>query len=353
MNTQQITVAVICGGPSVEHAVSLWSAKNILSACENVGYRAFVIYVQKSGEWVCSGEIDEILKTSSSADIFSDISTVTNKRAISLKPGAGLFIGDEKLLIDVAFPIIHGTMGEDGVLQGALDLIGIPYVGCGVLASAIGMDKSITKIIANHAGIPVAKYLVATANDRPSFIDAQQRLGLPMFVKPASLGSSVGVSKVRNADEFEKAIDLVFSVDDKALIEEAITGREVECSILTAGNELKISSVGEVSTTHDFYSFDAKYLDENSVKITVPAELPQDIIKTIQSHTQILAKACGLRGLSRVDFFYRESDDLVILNEINTLPGFTAMSMYPRLWKASGYSSDQLIKALIEGALLP
>ena len=252
--------------------------------------------------------------------------------------------------VDVVFPIIHGTMGEDGTLQGTLELLGIPYVGCGVLASSIGMDKSITKLVAEHEGIPVVRYIVATEEQFPIFSTVKEKFGSPIFVKPASLGSSVGVSKVNNEEEFAQALKEVFELDRKALIEEAIVGREVECSILT-NDGLKISGVGEVSTTHDFYSFEAKYLDENGVKITVPAELSEEIVKKIQEYSSRLAIVCGLRGLTRIDYFYRESDGSILLNEMNTLPGFTAMSMYPRLWACEGYSAVRLINALIDDAL--
>lgn len=337
MTDKTTTVAVICGGPSVEHEVSLWSAKNIVSACIEAGYSVRVIYVKRTGEWLLVDAVP------------SDVKSVVGA-PVSLLPGRGLMVAEAKLEIDVIFPIIHGTGGEDGTLQGALELLGISYVGCGVLGSAIGMDKVMTKRLAEQAGIPVAKYLVATPAQRPDFASVNKTLGLPVFVKPASLGSSVGVSKVTNQAEYSRALKQIFALDNKALIEAAVKGREVECSILE-GHELLISGVGEVTTTHEFYSYKAKYLDEKSVTISVPALIPSSILKIIQAYSRKIAAQCDLHGLSRVDFFYVEKTDEVILNEVNTLPGFTAMSMYPRLWAQEGYMPKKLVKTLIDNAL--
>lgn len=346
--THKKTVAIIFGGPSVEHEVSIWSAKNIFQSCIELGHTAVLIYVDQSGVWKTSKNYGKLFENTENNKLFSVISEAP-ALLISISPSKGFLVKEKKILVNVAFPIIHGTMGEDGQIQGLLEILKLPYVGCGILSSALCMNKAATKQIAEYINIPVAKYISATASTAPTFEKVKQRLGLPCFVKPTSLGSSVGVTKVRTKQEYADALTLVFSVDNAALIEEAIIGREVECSILS-DSDLRISNVGEVATTHDFYSFDAKYLDESHVKISVPANIPAKIRKQIQSYTKAIATACHVQGLGRIDFFYREKENDIIFNEINTLPGFTAMSMYPRLWETEGYSQARLIDRLLEHA---
>ncbi len=346
MNT--ITVGIIFGGVSVEHDVSLWSAKNIMTACLDAGHDVALIYVKRDGSWNTSEEYGQIFLSRPSNELTKHMSAALST-SVSVIPGSGFATEGKSINIDIVFPIIHGTTGEDGVLQGCIEIAGIPYVGCGVTASAIGMDKVITKVLAENAGIPVAKYIVALKNEAPIFLDLVQKLGLPMFVKPASLGSSVGVSKVRDEEEYVQALRSAFLSDEKALIEEAIVGKEIECGILEDGG-LLASGVGEVATTHEFYSYEAKYLDEKAVTITLPANIPEDIKAIVQQYSQTIAHAIGVCGLSRVDFFYSNKGE-VIFNEINTLPGFTALSMYPMLWKQEGYSHIDLLNTLVRSAL--
>jgi len=344
---EKITVGIIFGGRSVEHDVSLWSAQNVMMACFGAGHDVEMIYVDKDGRWSVSLDFVDLFFSTVPAELVDRI-TAAVKTEVIVNPGRGLLVDKEKLNIDVIFPVIHGTGGEDGVLQGCLEVASLPYVGCGVLASAIGMDKVVTKILAAQAGIPVAKYLVATSDTRPEFSVAEKELGLPMFVKPVSLGSSVGVTKVRSEEEFVIAIDKALESDKKVLIEKAIIGREIECAILEDG-ELRVSGVGEVATTHDFYSYEAKYLDEKGVTISLPALIPDKVEALIRQYALTLARVIGVQGLSRVDFFYSDKGE-TILNEINTLPGFTALSMWPMLWKQKGYTDVQIVNALLGSA---
>ena len=344
---EKITVGIIFGGASVEHDVSLWSAKNIMTACIDAGHDVVLIYVKKDGTWHHSQEYEHIFLSSSSTELTKNI-LETISSPVSAVPGSGLVSFGRALPIDIIFPIIHGTTGEDGILQGFLETVGILYVGCGVTASAIGMDKAITKVLVEQKGVPVAKYLVAMKKDCPKFSDAEIALGVPLFVKPATLGSSVGVTKVHNEKEYIDAMNVAFSFDRKVLIEEAIVGREVECGILE-DDELLASGVGEVATTHEFYSYEAKYLDENGVTITLPADIPTHAKEEIRRYALLAACIIGVRGLARVDFFY-SNDGKVIFNEINTLPGFTALSMYPMLWKREEYTSTKLIDTILKSA---
>jgi D-alanine-D-alanine ligase len=247
----------------------------------------------------------------------------------------------------VVFPILHGPYGEDGTVQGLLKLADVPFVGSGVLGSAVSMDKDVMKRLFRDAGIPIGKFLTYTVHNPPeSFAAITAALGSPVFVKPANLGSSVGISKARNEDEFTAAVQEAFQYDTKIIIEEFIKGREIECGVL--GNENPVASVpGEVIHTHEFYSYEAKYLDENGAALEIPAKLDSETQKHIQ---ELAIKAfqvlCG-EGLSRVDFFLKENGEIFV-NEINTMPGFTKVSMYPKLWEASGIGYTELISRLIE-----
>ncbi len=341
-------VGIIFGGASVEHEVSLWSAQNVMKACLEAGHNVVLIYVNSDGSWYHTDDYKVLFISASSSELAEKIQCIAAS-PVTITPGSGLSVTGSSLPIDVIFPVIHGTTGEDGVLQGCLEVSTIPYLGCGVSASAIGMDKVVTKILAAQAGIPVAKYIVATPGFQPLFADVVAGLNLPVFVKPASLGSSVGVTKVRNEAEFTAALANALALDSKVLIEEGIIGREIECGILQ-NHGLRVSGLGEVATTHDFYSYEAKYLDEKGVTISLPAIIPDEAKKILQHHALTLAEAIGVQGLARVDFFYSDQGG-VILNEINTLPGFTALSMYPMLWKQEGYTSIELINALLSSAL--
>jgi D-alanine-D-alanine ligase len=253
--------------------------------------------------------------------------------------------------VDVVFPVLHGPFGEDGTVQGLLKLANLPFVGAGVLGSAVGMDKDVMKRLLRDAKIPVPKFLVFERSElgRIKYAPVKRLLGLPFFVKPANLGSSVGISKVTNEREFSGALREAFRYDNKVLLEEGINGREIECSVL--GNDNPIASLpGEIITSHDFYSYDAKYLDEKGAQLIVPARLPKQVVTRIQELALKAFKVLCCEGMGRVDFFLRGRSE-VIVNEINTIPGFTTISMYPKMWQASGISYSRLIDRLIRLAL--
>jgi D-alanine-D-alanine ligase len=262
-----------------------------------------------------------------------------------VRPSSGTPFGG----IDVVFPVLHGPFGEDGTVQGLLKLANLPFVGAGVLGSAVGMDKDVMKRLLRDAEIPVGKFLVFQRGDTLSYGKIKKQLGLPLFVKPANLGSSVGISKVSKKREFRAAIDEAFRYDNKVIIEEYIDGREIECSVL--GNDEPAASLpGEIVVRHDFYSYDAKYIDDQGARLEIPAKLSRSVIRKIRKIAVRAYKALCCEGMARVDFFV-QANGRVLVNEINTSPGFTKISMYPKMWEASGLSYPRLIDRLIRLAL--
>lgn len=348
---RKIRVAIIFGGRSAEHEVSLQSAKNIVEAIDKNKYEVILVGIDKTGRWLLSNPAKFLLHAENPKLIALNKSNQEVVLTPSKSPNQLMDISNprEGKPVDVVFPILHGSFGEDGTVQGLLKLANIPFVGASVLGSAIGMDKDVMKRLLKEAGIPVAKFLVFHQGDQISFNKVKKSLGLPLFIKPANLGSSVGVRKTTNKKEFEEAIQDAFNYDNKILVEQYIKGREIECSVL--GNEDPIASVpGEVIPTHEFYSYEAKYIDENGAILQIPAKLPKSTIKKIQ---QLAIKAFQILccdGMARIDFFLTR-ENKVYVNEINTIPGFTRISMYPKLWEASGISYTQLIDRLIQLAL--
>jgi D-alanine-D-alanine ligase len=262
-----------------------------------------------------------------------------------IKNGFYNLLEGKKYLVDIAFPIIHGTNGEDGTLQGLLKMSDIPFVGPDTLGSAICMDKDIAKKLLLNSKIPVSDFVTLRKDDEVNFGDLSERLGLPLFIKPANAGSSVGVSKINNENEFQRAISEAFRYDKKLLVERAIVGREIECSIL-GNEEPKASLPGEVMPNHEFYSYESKYIDENGAGFGIPAKLSEEEITLIKSASVSTFKTLGCEGMARVDGFLT-ADGSYIINEVNTLPGFTSISMYPKLWQASGLSYSELLDALV------
>ncbi len=347
-------VAVLFGGKSAEHEVSLQSAKNVISMIDRDKYDVIAIGIDKEGRWFLGDEakllIDdqnpELVKLNRASH---DLVVHPGNPDAPLVPTDGSLAGR----IDVAFPVLHGPYGEDGAVQGLLKLAGIPFVGAGVLGSAAGMDKDVMKRLLRDAGIPNSDFVTLRAHERDTVVyaDVLERLGAPMFVKPANLGSSVGVHKVRTASEFERALDDAFSWDSKVVVEQMIVGREVECSIL--GNEFpKASVVGEIVTqgAHDFYSYDAKYIDEKGARLNIPADLDPAIAEKVRELSIRVYQVVECAGLARVDSFVTPGGE-VFVNEINTLPGFTNISMYTKLWEASGVSQTELIDELLRLAI--
>lgn len=345
-------MAVIFGGKSAEHEVSLQSAKNVIDAIDKDKYVVVPIGITKKGEWVLGNATNLLLNASDPKLIKlnksnENLALVPSTEKQIFQPINGHATGNNQ--IDVVFPVLHGTYGEDGTMQGLLKLLDVPFVGAGVLGSALGMDKDVMKRLLNAGGVPTAKILVFNVGENIKFESVEKKLGLPFFVKPANLGSSVGISKIKDKKDFAPAVKKAFEYDNKILIEEFVPGREVECSVL--GNEEPQASLpGEVIPTHEFYSYEAKYIDERGANFEIPAKLPRGIIKKIQDMAITAFKVLNLEGMARVDFFLKDNDE-VIVNEVNTIPGFTKISMYPKLWEASGLSYSELIDKLIELAI--
>jgi len=351
-------VGILFGGKSAEHEVALQSAKNIVEAIDKDEYDVVLIGIDKQGQWHLQKSAEFLLNAANPKMIALNAST--SSKALAVVPGTSQTHAlnssgaPEMEPVDVIFPVLHGPYGEDGTVQGLLKLMNLPFVGAGVLGSAVGMDKDVMKRLLRDAGIPIAKFFVLPRALRktinPSAIVAE--FGLPCFVKPANLGSSVGISRVNSEADFAAAIDEAFRYDNKIIIEECIHGREIECSVL--GNDDPIASLpGEVVTDsahHQFYSYEAKYLDEHGATLEIPANLPEHLIKQVQDTSVQAFQALCCEGMARVDCFVT-NDERVIVNEINTIPGFTRISMYPKLWEASGVSYSELITRLIQLAL--
>ncbi len=348
---KKIRVGIIFGGKSAEHEVSLQSAKNVIEALNKEKYEPVLIGVDKSGKWLLADNSAFLLNSGDPKAIkLSD----GESRSIAIIPQSGgkisnLGTDDSEKQIDVIFPILHGPFGEDGTVQGLLKLANIPFVGSGVLGSAVGMDKDVMKRLLRDAGIPISKFVAVKEGETIGYLELVEKLGLPFFVKPANLGSSVGVSKVKDEGGFKKAVEEAFKYDRKIIIEEFVEGREIECSVL--GNDNPIASVpGEVIPGRDFYSYEAKYIDEDGAKIEIPAKLDKGTAGKIRELSIRTFKTLCCEGLGRVDFFLKKNGDIFV-NEINTIPGFTSISMYPKLWEASGVSYIELIDKLIQLAL--
>ncbi len=351
--SRKIRVAILFGGQSAEHEVSLQSAKNVIGAIDREKYDVVLIGIDKKGRWYLSEAskflLDEdrprLIKLQQSGDSLALAPGENDENLINLS-------GDRAIgPIDVVFPVLHGPFGEDGTVQGLLKLANIPFVGADVLGSAVGMDKDVMKRLLRDAGIPIADFIVLKQSraDEIDFEEVKRRLGLPVFVKPANLGSSVGISKVKSENQFHGAVRLAFEYDNKVLIEEFVAGREIECSVL--GNDNPIASVpGEIVPQHDFYSYEAKYIDEAGAVLEIPARLSDEMTKKVQDYAVKTFQTLCCGGMARVDCFVKDNDDIIV-NEINTIPGFTRISMYPKLWEASGISYSELIDRLIQLAI--
>lgn len=352
--SKKIRVGVLFGGKSAEHEISLLSAKSVIEAMDKQKYEVVLIGINKSGEWFLHEDLDRCLLNAGNAKLIQLQKAQENVALVPKEIGNPLVSLSGKGLdhpLDVIFPVLHGTFGEDGTVQGLLKLANIPFVGAGVLASAVSMDKDVMKRLLRDAGIPIAKFVTLTKTSLKTlnFEQIKQDLGLPLFIKPANLGSSVGVSKVKTEKEFYEKVDFAFQYDHKILIEEFIPGREIECSVL-GNEEPKASLPGEVIPQHEFYSYEAKYLDVNGALFEIPAKLSDEEIKTIQTLSIQTYQALCCEGMARVDMFLQKNGRIV-LNEINTIPGFTSISMYPKMWAASGLAYPDLIDRLIELAL--
>ena len=374
MKGKKIRVGILCGGKSAEHEISLLSARNVAAAIDREKFDVVMIGIDKSGRWLMPDQAQFLLDEADASQVRLNAG---GGKAVSMFPQGGgkmspVSPGAVAGAVDVVFPVLHGPFGEDGTVQGLLKLANVPFVGPSVLGSAVAMDKDVAKRLLRDAGIPIAKFITLRkpsedaghkggqngegrggegGSDRSysDFEHAKAELGMPVFIKPANLGSSVGVSKAKDRASFEAAVADAFQYDTKILIEEFVKGREVECAVL--GNERpKASVLGEVTPKQEFYSYEAKYLDEDGADLEVPAKVPMDVMKRAQKLAVRTFETLECEGMARVDFFLKEDGELVV-NEVNTIPGFTKISMYPRLWEATGVQYSDLITMLIELAV--
>jgi D-alanine-D-alanine ligase len=341
---RRLRVAVIFGGRSVEHDVSLISAKAIMGALDPRRYEVVPIAVTRAGRWEPRGTRALLRSNPELADLFG-LAGVSARRRAARAAGAG-----RPGPIDVVFPIVHGTGGEDGALQGLLTLADVPFVGAGVLGSALGMDKAAMKAMFHQAGLPQARYLVLSrgqfdADPGAAATRAASHCDLPCFVKPANGGSSVGVSKARDRRGLDAALRLAFRYDRKVIVETAVDAREIECSVL--GNEQPVASIaGEIVPAGEFYDYASKYLDEGS-RLIIPAAITPGQLAVVREVAVRAFQVLDLAGMARVDFFLDRRTGTVLINEVNTLPGFTPISMYPKLWEASGMPFPRLVDRLV------
>lgn len=309
MAKRKLKIGVLFGGKSAEHEVSIVSAGNVIKALDKDRYQIKKIKIGKDGKL--------------NPNLFKNL--------------------------DVVFPVLHGPFGEDGSMQGFLKILNLPFVGPSVLGSAVGMDKDVMKRLFKEANIPIGKFITVKNGEQVSFKEVSFKLGLPIFIKPANLGSSVGIHKVRNELEFKKGLADAFKYDTKVVLEENIVGHEIECAVL--GNEKPVASIpGEIIPNADFYSYDSKYVDDKSI-CEIPAKLPAKTIKEVQKLAVKVFQILECEGMGRVDFFVKDNGKILV-NEINTIPGFTAISMYPKMWEASNLHLPKLLNKIVELAIL-
>lgn len=343
-------VGVFFGGQSAEHEISLLSATSIMQAIPKSQYTIVAIGIRKNGTFVYFPNGHGILNAhdAQKARLAPGGTPVTFR--FGAKPRLLLITSRRTIKLDVAFPVLHGTGGEDGTIQGLLEMAGIPYVGAGVLGSAVGMDKDVTKRLWRDAGLPIADFLALRSTQKPpSYIQMVNKFGTPFFVKPAVAGSSVGVHRVSSEREYNQALADAFSYSSKVLVERMVHGVEIECAVL-GDDAPEVSLPGAVKPTHDFYSYEAKYLDPNGATFEIPIRLPKKTVHHIQKVVRDAYLVLDLDGMARVDGFLSHRGRFT-LNEVNTIPGFTTISMYPKLWEASGLPFSRLIERLLKQAI--
>ncbi len=364
-SSDKIRVAVLYGGRSAEHEVSLRSAANVIQYLDQSRFEVIPIGIDKQGNWFLGNDVfakslehNKVSQLHDGSHTWFAPEWIGNpserqqiKYLVTRTPGGPHF--------DVVFPVVHGTLCEDGTLQGLLEIAGLPYVGCGVLSSAIGMDKDVSKRLAIGSGINVAPYIVIKHDqweENPAwfFRQVEEKLSYPVFVKPANTGSSIGISKVKSADQLQTAINEAFRFDTKVLVEKALNVIELEVAVLESlktNSDPVVSVVGEIRPTHEFYSYDAKYLDENGAELLIPAPIPEMVREQARLVAKTLFLALECEGMARVDLFLNKDNQQIYFNEINTIPGFTQISMYPKLMQATGISYPELLTHLIQLAL--
>jgi D-alanine-D-alanine ligase len=339
----KLNIGVVFGGQSGEHEVSRVSAYNVLGVINRDKYNVVTIGISKTGKWyLYSGDSEKIKDGTWEQDqknLIADFS---------------IFAHPEISKIDVFFPVLHGPMGEDGTIQGVFEMLNKPYVGCGVLSSAVGMDKVFSKIMFQSVGIPTGKYLYFRENDWKKQADekiseVETELGYPVFVKPANMGSSVGINKAHDRAELIAAIEEAFIYDRKLILEAFVKGREIECAVLDQNGEIRASIPGEVIPSKEFYDYEAKYSATEDSRVVIPAEISPEVAEKVRHYAIKAFEAIEGSGLSRVDFFVTE-DNQILINEVNTLPGFTNISMYPKMWEATGIGYIELVDLIIASA---
>lgn len=359
MAQKKLRVGIVYGGRSGEHDVSLASAKAVMENLDRDKYEIVPIGITREGTWLLGTEPAQLIEGGQDVEQVGGSKTTevtltgdpTVRRLIPLHGDAPL---QEDGALDVIFPVLHGTYGEDGTLQGLLEMANVPYVGCNVLGSALGMDKEKMKMVFSSVGLPIGPYVVYRRNqwerDPEAILDAiEQKLGYPNFIKPVNLGSSVGINKAHDRGELEHAMNVAAEYDRKIIIEQGIDCRELECAVL--GNDEPIASVvGEIIPSNEFYDYNAKYLDNKS-QVVIPADIIKAVEEEVRRQAVQAFLALDLSGLARVDFFLEKGTGKVYINEVNTLPGFTQISMYPKLWAASGIAYADLLDRLVELAI--
>ncbi len=351
---KKLSVCILFGGMSPEHEVSLRSAESVLNHIDHSKYNVFPVGITKEGDWILFTGKDYSMLPSGEWKTYPE----NRRAAISPVRGQGLlsFEGDcvVRERIDVVFPVLHGENGEDGTMQGLLKLAGIPYVGPQVAASAVAMDKTLTKLVCDQEKVPQAAWQLVRRSELENRMEEiirclESRFPYPMFVKPAGTGSSVGVSKAADGEALRRALIAAAVYDEKILVEEFIRGKEIEVAVM--GNDSPVASVcGEIDSGAEFYDYEAKYITDTSVAY-IPARIPEEVAEAVREQAVKVYMAIGCRGLSRVDFFVTDGDNRIVFNEINTIPGFTSISMYPKLFAASGIPYTQLIDELIDLAM--
>lgn len=368
----KIRVAVLFGGRSGEHEISLRSAASVIRNLDRSRFEIVPVAIDKEGRWqLIDASMAE--KQAQGACLTIPPPGAPGARPVVLPPdpsrgkGKAVFVdlktGEVAATAEAVFPVLHGPLCEDGTLQGILELAEVAYVGCGVLASSAGMDKEVSKRLARDAGIPIVPFVTLRSERwKRSSADAKGRereriareLGYPVFVKPANMGSSVGVHKVKQASDFDGALEDAFKYDTKVLVEKGIAAREIEFAVLesrTPGESPRVSIAGEITPTHEFYSYEAKYLDENGAKLAIPAALSDAQMKQAQKIARDAFEALECEGMARVDLFLDKHSGQYYFNEVNTIPGFTSISMYPKMWEASGLGYAALLSELVDLAL--
>jgi len=349
VTARRLRIGVLFGGRSAEHEVSLLSAANVMQALDPAKYDAVPIFVTREGQWLLSSSSDGALAAPSSG---TEICLLPGGHGRMLAVPAD---GPPRELpaLDILFPVLHGLHGEDGAAQGLAEVAQVPLAGCGILGSATALDKDVAKRLLKAAGVPVARSLTIDEDATPSLADLEEKLGLPLFIKPARQGSSVGVAKVNGSQEFDRALSEAFQHDRKLLAEEFVRGREIEFSVLESPEgELFVSRPGEIvpAESHGFYNYNAKYVDENGAALIVPAELPPEVEEAMRDMAARAFRALGCDGMARVDFFLMP-DMQFLVNELNTIPGFTNISMYAKAMAASGVSYPEVIDRLVAHGL--